>query len=211
LIALRFTGYLAAGTYKMRKQETQMKYIATIALMLNLGVASVYAQRHPVKMGFSGTAAPSAVNLQQPSTTNSDLDVAGNGTLGSFTFLGVRAITAFPQSSSTCSGPNKIAFSSKAGAGVFRFQDGSLLKVNLTQGEDCIDLAAGEAHCTLTFQITGGTGRFKDASGALTLTETVVPLLADALNNPVFFTTTGEFTGMVSGAAREPDRQDDRQ
>ncbi len=188
-----------------------MKYIATIALMLNLGVASVYAQRHPVKMGFSGTAAPSAVNLQQPSTTNSDLDVAGNGTLGSFTFLGVRAITAFPQSSSTCSGPNKIAFSSKAGAGVFRFQDGSLLKVNLTQGEDCIDLAAGEAHCTLTFQITGGTGRFKDASGALTLTETVVPLLADALNNPVFFTTTGEFTGMVSGAAREPDRQDDRQ
>jgi hypothetical protein len=205
---LVLTGYLI---YKMRKQEAQMKYIAAIALMLNLGVASLYAQRYPAKMVFSGTVAPSTVNLQQPGTTNDEENYAGNGSLGSFTFRNVRAITALPQSSSTCSGPNKIALSSKAGAGVFRFQDGSLLKVNLTQGEDCIDLAAGEAHCTLTFQITGGTGRFKDASGALTLTETVVPVLADALNNPVFFAATGEFTGTVSGVSKEADRQEEQQ
>jgi hypothetical protein len=104
-----------------------------------------------------------------------------------------------------------IYFSSNLGAGVFRFQDGSLLKVNLTQGSDCIDLAAQEAHCILTFQITGGTGRFKDASGTLTLTETNVPVLADALNNPVFFASTGEFTGTVSGVSREADRQEERQ
>ena len=192
-------------------QKAQMKYIAAMALMLNLGVATVYAQRYPVKMGFSGTTGPSTVNLQQPSTTNSDLDVAGNGTLGSFTFLGVRAITAFPQSSMTCSGPNNIALSSKTGAGVLRFQDGGLLKVNLTQGADCVDLAAQHAHCTLTLQITGGTGRFKDASGTLTLTETTVPVLADALNNPVFFASTGEFTGRISGVAREADRQEEQQ
>jgi hypothetical protein len=86
-----------------------------------------------------------------------------------------------------------------AGAGVFRFLDGSLLKVHLTQGSDCIDLAAQEAHCTMTFKITGGTGRFKNASGDLSLTETTVPVLADASNNPVFFAATGEFTGTVSG------------
>jgi hypothetical protein len=73
-----------------------------------------------------------------------------------------------------------------AGAGVFRFQDGSLLKVNLTQGADCVDLAAQEAHCTVAFQITGGTGRFKNASGVLRLTETVLPVLADASQSPVF-------------------------
>src|ERR1700756_1667899 len=111
-----FTGYLAGGTYKMRKQETQMKYIAAMALMLNLGVATVYAQRYPVKMGFSGTVAASAVNLHHPSTTTDEENYAGNGSLGSFTFRNVRAITAFPQSSSTCSGPNKIALSSKTGA-----------------------------------------------------------------------------------------------
>ena len=72
----------------------------------------------------------------------------------------------------------------------------------MTQGADCIDLEKlpGIGHCTLILQITGGTGRFKDASGSiLTLTETNVPVLADALNNPVFFASTGEFTGTVSG------------
>ena len=45
-----------------------MKHIATMALMLNLGVAGVYAQQTPVKMTFSGTAAASTINLQQPNT-----------------------------------------------------------------------------------------------------------------------------------------------
>src|SRR5882757_2306827 len=196
----------------MRMQKAQMKYIAAMAaLMLNLGVASVYAQQNHVKMVLSGTDVPTTVNLQLPNTLNDEANYTGNGTLGPFTFHYVRAIAPSLQLPSTCSGPNKIAGSSVVGAGVFSFQDGSQLKANLTQGSDCIDLASGEAHCTLTFQITGGTGRFKDASADLTLTETVVPVLADALGNPVFFATTGEFTGMVSGAAREWDRQEDRQ
>jgi hypothetical protein len=186
-----------------RKQDAQMKQIATIALMLNLGVASVYAQQRPVKMVFSGTSAASTINLQQPNTTNDEDNFAGSGMLGSFTFRNVRAIAAAPQPSSTCSGPNQLYFSEVAGAGVFRFQDGSLLNVKLTQGSDCIDLAAQEAHCTVTYQITGGTGRFQNASGVLTFTETVAPVLADAFNNPVFFAATGEFTGTVSGVALE--------
>jgi hypothetical protein len=196
----------------MRKQKAQMKYIATIALMLSLGVASVYAQGYPVKMAYSGTSGPSAVNLQQPGTQTVEENFAGNGALGPFTFRLISAETTSPQQPpSTCSGPADIYFSRVAGAGVLRFQDGNLLKVNLTQGADCIDLAAQQGHCTLTFQIVGGTGRFKDASGTLALTETNVPVLADALNNPVFFASTGEFTGTVSGVAREADRQEERQ
>ncbi len=187
-----------------------MKYIATMALMLNLGVASVYAQHQPVKMTLSGTAAASTVNLQLPNTNNSEDNYAGNGTLGSFTYRDVRALTAFPQPSSTCSGPNKIAFSASVGAAVFRFQDGSLLKVSLTEETDCIDLAARQAHCVMAFLITGGTGRFKDAGGSLTLTETVVPVLADALNSPVFFAATGEITGTIYGIAKDEDHEEDR-
>ena len=190
-----------------------MKHIATVALMLNLGVAGVYAQERPVKMTFSGTSAASTINLQQPGTHTGEDNFAGNGTLGAFTFRNVTATTASPQSSSTCSGPNKLYFIRVAGAGVFRFQDGSLLKVNLTHGADCIDLSKppGQGHCTLTVQINGGTGRFKDASGKLTLTETTVPVLADALNNPVFFAAAGKVTGMVSGVAIEADRQEEPQ
>jgi hypothetical protein len=197
----------------MQKLKAQMKYIAAMALMLNLGVATVYAQRYPVKMAYSGTSGASAINLLQPGTQTGEENFAGNGTLGSFTFLLISAETTSPQQPppSTCSGPANIYFSRVGGAGVFRFQDGSLLKVNLTQGADCVDLAAQQGHCTLTLQITGGTGRFKDASGTLTLTETNVPVLADALKNPVFFASTGEFTGTVSGVAREADRQEERQ
>lgn len=189
-----------------------MKYIAALALMLNLGVASVYAQRYPVKMAYSGTSGPSAVNLQQPGTGTVEENFAGNGALGPFAFRIISAETTSPQRPpSTCSGSADVYFSRVAGAGVLRFQDGSLLKVNMTQGADCIDLAAQQGHCTLTFQITGGTGRFKDASGTLTLIETNVPVLADASNNPVFFASTGELTGTVSGVSREEERQEERQ
>ena len=188
-----------------------MKHLATVALMLNLGIAGVYAEQKPVTMTFQGTAGASAINLQHSGTNNSEDNSAGNGTLGPFTFRNVRAIAVSPQSSSTCSGPNQFYFPSNVGAGVFRFQDGSLLKVNLTQGGDCIDLAAQEAHCALTFQITGGTGRFKNASGVLSFAETVAPVLADATNNPVFFAATGEFTGTVSGVTREAEHQEEPQ
>jgi hypothetical protein len=199
-----FTGHFTGSTYKMRKQEGQMKHIATMALMLTFGVASVYAQRYPVKMAYSGTSGASAINLQQPGAQTGEENFAGNGALGPFTFLLVSGETISPQEPpSSCSGPNNVYFARVGGAGVFRFQDGSLLKVNLTRGADCVDLAAQQGHCTLTLQIAGGTGRFKDASGTLTLTETNVPVLADALNNPVFFASTGEFTGTVSGAASQ--------
>jgi hypothetical protein len=185
-----------------------MKHIATVALMLSLGVAGVYAQQRPVTMTLSGTAASSAINLGT-GTPTSEYNFGGNGTLGPFTFRTVSASAASPQQSSTCPSP-KLYFSAIAGAGVFRFQDGSLLKVHLTQGSDCIDLAAMEALCSRTFQVTGGTGRFQGASGIVTLTETLAPVLADASNNPVFFTTTGQFTGMVSGVAIGEDGPDEQ-
>jgi hypothetical protein len=183
-----------------------------MALMLNLSVAGVYAHEKPVnvKMTFSGTGGAAAINLQQPGTANVEESEAGNGALGPFTLRIISAETTSPQASSTCSGSTHLYSTRVAGAGVFRFQDGSLLNVNVTHGADCIDLVAQEGHCTLTFQITGGTGRFKNASGILMLTETVLPVLADAFSNPVFFADTGELTGTVSGVAREDDDKDER-
>jgi hypothetical protein len=185
-----------------------MKYIATIALMFTFGVAGVYAHQKPLKMTFSGTGGASAINLQIPNTRTGEDNFAGDGTLGSFTVRIVEAGPTSPQFSSTCSGPTNLYFQTVAASAVFRFEDGSLLKVSLVEGNDCIDFQAREAHCTRTFKIIGGTGRFTDASGTLTLTYAPVPVLADAFNNPVFFAATGEITGTVSGVARDDD--DDR-
>jgi len=181
-----------------------MKYIAAMALMLSLGAASVYAQHQPVTMTFSGTGAPSTVNLLQPNSSDNEENYAGDGTLGRFSFRDVRAIPNAPSPVSTCSGPTKIAFLGHVGGGVLRFHDGSLLTVSLTQSIDCIDFTSPAATCVINFMITGGTGRFKNATGLLTLTESVVPLLFDTSGNPVFFTATGQFTGTVSGITKEP-------
>jgi len=177
-----------------------------IATVITLGVASVCAQE-PVKMTFSGTAANSIINLQQPNTSEDEDTFAGTGTLGSFTLRNVRAISNSPTSSSTCSGKNELYFEEPAGGGVFRFGDGSLLYVHLKQGGDCIDLSTNEAHCILTLKVIGGTGRFKNASGTLTFTETVVTVMTDALNNPVYFAATGKLTGEVSGVREEQGEQ----
>lgn len=184
-----------------------MKHIA-ITLMLTFGVASGQAHQRQVKMTFSGTAGASAIDLQYPGTHTGEDNFAGDGTLGRFTYRDVTAGENSPSSSSTCSGPNQLYFVRLAGAAVLRFEDGSLLKLTLTEGADCVDPVAQQARCTMTFQITGGTGRFKDASGTLTLTETPVPVLANASHAPAFFVATGEITGTISGVARDDDDDD---
>ena len=186
-----------------------MKHIATVALMLNLGVAGAYAQQKHVKMTFSGTNVATTIDLQANTVTD-DEDLAGDGTLGPFTYRELHA-DGESQPSSTCSGPNQLFFPTVTGAGVFRFQDGSLLAVRITEGGICVDFTAGVGHLTLTYQITGGTRRFKGASGALTLAATLMPVLLNASNLPALLTNTGEFEGTVSGAAMDEERQDERQ
>ena len=198
-----------------------MKRIAILALMLNLGVAGVYAQQKksmavnvPVKMTFSGTLVPTTINLLQPNTNTDEQNLDGFGTLGPFTFRELHADPASPSSQppSTCAGPTHLYFPNVAGGGVFRFQDGSLLTVGVTAGSSlCIDLTAGVGHLTTTYQITGGTGRFKGASGTLKLTAILTPVLFNASGSALFLTDTGEFTGTVFGVAREEERQDERQ
>ena len=204
--------FVSTQTGANMKTGIVTRALISMGLILNLGVAAVYAQpgrpiNVHVKMTFSGNGAPSPINLNHPNTSTAEENVAGDGTLGPFTLRNVSAIATIPQSSSTCSG---LFFPRMAGAGVLRFQDGSLLKVNLTQGGDCIDLVQMVGRCSLTFQISGGTGRFKAASGVLTLTETAHPILADASNNPVFFSETGELTGAVFGVNIEREDRGDR-
>ena len=193
------------------KRSTMAKAF-TIAAVTAVALASVYAQPAPVNMSFSGNGGPSAIDLKQPNSNNVEENIAGNGTLGQFAFRDIRAAATSPQPSSTCSG---VFFPSLAGGGILRFQDGSLLTVNLKQGADsgdCIDFVHMMAYCTLTFEIKGGTGRFQGASGVLTYAETATPVLFDLLGNVVLGTETGKITGTISGVGREEeDRQGQRQ
>jgi hypothetical protein len=124
----------------------------------------------------------------------------------------LRADNLTPQQSPTCSTP--LFFRVETGAGVLRFQDGSLLVVNVVkapEGGICIDLAAGMARLTEIYEITRGTKRLKRASGTLTLTATVIPVLFNAAGGAQFLTITGKFEGTISGVAIEEDGRDERQ
>jgi len=59
------------------------------------------------------------------------------------------------------------------------------------------------AHCTLTFQVTGGTGRFQGVTGgALTYTENAVPVFFDSSGTaPGMTTETGDISGTITGVS----------
>ena len=62
----------------------------------------------------------------------------------------------------------------------------------MTAGTTCVNFTAGSASNIFTEQITGGTGRFKNASGTLTaVVPASYPILFDSTGQPVLIGRTG--------------------
>ena len=133
------------------------------------------------------------INLQANTVTD-EMHAAGRGSLGQFTFRELHADGTPPQPPDGCTGP---FFGVLKGAGVFRFQDGSLLIVTVKDGSGCVNLVERFAALIVNYQITGGTGRFANASGELTMTATQTPVLRNANNPPALLPITGEFEGTI--------------
>ena len=184
-----------------------MKRMALAALVAHLAVSSVFAENRSthVSMTASGTMNGTEFNFG-PNTVTDDEILAGEGTLGAYTYKALRTdarTPSIPEPPFTCATPLFLPVVQDAGAGVFRFEDGSLLVVNVTGGGICIDLSAGMAQLTQTYEIARGTGRFKHASGTLTSKLTVIPVLFDAAGAATFLTMNGKFEGSISGIKRD--------
>jgi hypothetical protein len=186
-----------------------MKHISSLALAVMLGGASIHAdQQLPVRMTFSGTGTYLAPQINLVPGGNSPLiyvSFAGDGTLGPFSLNEVSATTAMPTNPG-CAGANSLGFTWVAAAGALRFRDGSILTYKLKAGTVCIDFTKGSASDTVTEDITGGTGRFKNASGTLTFTTTAdYPILFDATGQQPIMTVIPN--GLVTGTIVLPDPQ----
>jgi hypothetical protein len=203
-----------------------MRQLTFVALMLSLGVAGLSAQQpaqehtpgRRVKMKFSGSILATTLGIA-PDTLNHEEHLTGNSSLGPFTFRGLWADDPGSVTVGSCGsgfGPN---FRLVAGGGVFRFQDGSLLTVTLTEGALCVDIADAQhpvGHLIETHQITGGTGRFKDASAncgvtagdcTLEVVATLGVILRDSSGAVKFLTTLGEIRGTVPRLAKGDEGQ----
>lgn len=195
-----------------------MNQKSTIALAIGFAAAGIfaqpaaYAQQSALKMNYSGSIVATTIDLA-PGTITDEEDLAGNGTLGKFTFRKLRAdVTAF--TFGRCGNGFGPIFRVAAGAGVFRFDDGSLLTVKLTAGELCVDVSDPAhlvGHLRETYLVTGGTGRFGRAAAScagagrdctLEAVGTLAAVLFDASGTAAkLLTNTGEFTGNLPSAA----------
>jgi hypothetical protein len=182
-----------------------MKHIWTFVLVL-MSSASIQARELHVNMTYSGSitgpivSAPPLSLVPGGNSPLTDLTVAGDGSFGPFTLHEVAATTTSPTSFGCAAPDNSAAFTFVKAAGIFRFQDGSLLTYELKAGISCIDFTKGFGNTTLTEQITGGTGRFKNASGTLTIKVPMsYPVLFDAtMTHPVLLAVpSGEVTGTI--------------
>jgi hypothetical protein len=194
--------------------------------MLNLGIASLYAQQpaeehsggRRVRMKFSGSIMSTTLGIA-PDTLNHEEHLAGNSTLGPFTYRGLWADDPGSLSFGSCGngfGPN---FQLVVGGGVFRFEDGSLLTVKLTEGALCVDISDVEhpvGHLIETYQITGGTGRFNGSAATcgvtaggctLKLTAKLGVVLTDSSGAAKFLTSSGEIQGTVPRFGRGDEQQ----
>jgi hypothetical protein len=174
--------------------------MAAMILTAALALPAAAQKQVPLKMTFSGSKVATTIDLG-PNTRTDEVHLAGNSTLGPFTFRSLRADETIPRSFGRCgdgSGPNLRVV---AGGGVFRLQDGSLLTVTITGGALCVDLDHFVGHLNETYQITDGTRRFQGATGTLALTATLRAVLSDASNQAVLLTMTGELDGTILGAA----------
>ena len=184
-------------------RRTVTRTVVVVAFMLELGVAGAYAQhpRRHVKMTFSGTNVATTINLQANTVTD-ELLAAGNSSLGRFTYRELHADGAAPQPPAGCTGPS---FGVLKGAGVFRFEDGSLLIVTVKDGSGCVNLVERTSALIVNYQITCGTGRFANASGELTMMATQTPVLRNAANAPALLPIAGQFEGTIFKPERDND------
>jgi len=172
--------------------------------VLNLSTQGVQAadgegdpRQGQVKMTFSGSMIPTAIDVQPDTITDEEL-LAGSGTFGQFTFRALRTDETSPIGFGSCGDGSGPSLRVVAGGGVFRFDEGSLLTVNTTDGVLCIDFDHFVGHLTETYQVTGGTGRFRNASGSLQLTKRLKPVMFSPAGQAVLLTIAGELKGTIS-------------
>ena len=186
-----------------------MKGMVIVALVLLFGVVA-YAQDNQdntVKTKYSGSELTTAFLLQGPDTVIAGEEkLGGNGSLGQFTYRALRGddVTTLTITDACPNGNIPVT----EGEGIFRFSDGSLMTVQITGGSICVD-ANQIGHLTETYQVTGGTGRFKSATGELSLEGTLNVVLNDASGNPLLLTNVGKFDGTVRGVAQQKDHDSD--
>lgn len=147
-----------------------------------------------IQWNLSGSFIKSAIDLNLDGLTGNLVMVGSKGSLGDADLQGyVEGVFVAP--TGACPG-GQLETGLVEGKTVQRFGNGDLLKMTLTDGPGCLDLATFDFHVTYHAKVIGGTGRFSGATGDVTLTMTIGALVIRP-GEIAFGTAVGEADGTI--------------
>lgn len=156
-----------------------IKKVATIAVAMAMLASPAVAGDTKVNWKMAGTLIP-AIELGDPSTggtmTASLLHLKATGSPGAADLIAL----------AQASNPQFLGCVAPVGPGLLldfdfddviaTFNDLSQVNMVLVTGTVCVDTANGTSEGEIELRVTGGTGRFEEASGSVFLLTTVVPV-----------------------------------
>ena len=174
----------------------------TISIGIVLVLVGAFSRADAAQIPLKGTFSGTFVNTQID--TNNDGRKASLGTRGMKGTFGPATGQAMLEYASpspgTClNGHAGVILTLVPGTGhdVARLTStGDLIIGEYTAGALCVDTSTGIQFFTLTEQVTGGTGRFAEATGSITITGTSMRLFADAAGN-FFGASSGTYEGTL--------------
>lgn len=172
------------------------------ALVMAVGIGRAQAKELPYKESFSGTFVSTEFDSNGDGVSGALELVEGKSTLGPFTLQGIGEFRNpnAPNPPPPCTLPNGESGFEVVPLPtpiVHRFQSsGDLLFAELSSGSLCFALATTDQSFKVTATITGGTGRFADATGSIEVEGTAKVLGGDAAGH-FFGAQSGKATGTI--------------
>jgi hypothetical protein len=171
----------------------------TLLTIILAGGCSLFGEQRPLKLTYSGTMVATTIDIA-PGTVTDEEQLAGTGTLGKFTFRKLRVDALVPTFGGCGKGVGPI-FAVTGGAGVFRFEDGSLLNVTVTQGVLCVDVSNPQnlvGYLNETYPVVSGTGRFQNVAASCATTPSDCTFKSNGTLSAILFDSTGQAAKLLT-------------
>ena len=146
---------------------------------------------------YSGSSMLTAVDVNDDGISAYETSLNGSGRFGPSV---IHTVSETTDVDGAC-GPTAVSLSYTTWSTIQRYIGGDLLYYALdetTPSSLCFDYVSGEFDFDIHAIITGGTGRFAGASGAIVLDGRGNQLLTDSFGNGVHSSVDGTFKGNIS-------------
>jgi hypothetical protein len=175
--------------------NTSNKAAGTV-MGLALAFATPFVAAEPFQATFSGWSVAATMDVNADAISGFSTTVSGVGRFGRFQ---AHTVSETGPVTGIC-GPTAVTLEFTVWSNIQRFADGDLLYYSLDESQAskvCFDYVSGALSNEIHALISGGTGRFKNATGRVVLNATGDQTLADTAGNGVHSSVSGTVEGEI--------------